>query len=295
MLNVEGDLERNQQVARFANLTRSDQVYELIVKTNQMLTKLTREIDRLHKFVRDLYAYKFSELETIVTDPLAYAKTVKELGNYSDITQASLGGILSNTAIMSINVAASHSGGKNLPEQDLKKVVQGCEDILYLEECRQKLLKYLEDRMHFIAPNLSEVVGTSIAAKLIAATGGIESLAKIPAGNIQVIGSQRKHLHGLSSASAGLHRGFVAEHEIVVNAPKNFKMQAIRILSTNAAKAARIDACRTDPSGQKGKQIMEEKILKRFGKIQEPQQPRLRNPLPKPDDKPRKKRAGKKF
>jgi U4/U6 small nuclear ribonucleoprotein PRP31 len=39
--------------------------------------------------------------------------------------------------------------------------------------------------MHFIAPNLSAVLGMTVAAKLIGAAGGLAILARTPACNIQ--------------------------------------------------------------------------------------------------------------
>ena len=41
--------------------------------------------------------------------------------------------------------------------------------------------------MTYIAPNLSALVGSSVAAQLIGAAGGVVSLSKIPACNIQVL------------------------------------------------------------------------------------------------------------
>jgi len=43
--------------------------------------------------------------------------------------------------------------------------------------------------MQHVAPNLTQILGTNLAAKLIAATGGIQELSKIPSGNYQVIGA----------------------------------------------------------------------------------------------------------
>lgn len=42
--------------------------------------------------------------------------------------------------------------------------------------------------MKLKAPNLSNLVGIWIAAKLVAAAGGIKELAVMPASNIQVLG-----------------------------------------------------------------------------------------------------------
>jgi U4/U6 small nuclear ribonucleoprotein PRP31 len=40
--------------------------------------------------------------------------------------------------------------------------------------------------MSLVAPNISAIVGTGTAAKLIAVAGGLSALSKIPACNVQV-------------------------------------------------------------------------------------------------------------
>ena len=48
-----------------------------------------------------------------------------------------------------------------------------CEEVIGLDNDKQKMLSYLEQRMTIIAPNVSVIVGTRVAAKLIASAGGI--------------------------------------------------------------------------------------------------------------------------
>lgn len=43
--------------------------------------------------------------------------------------------------------------------------------------------------MKYVSPNLSALVGTQCASKLMGAAGGIDNLSKMPACNIQVMGS----------------------------------------------------------------------------------------------------------
>lgn len=66
------------------------------------------------------------------------------------------------------------------------------------------------------------------------------------------------------------------------------------MLSTNVAKCARVDFLRTCPSGSAGEKL-KTLMLSRFDKIQEPPTPKTNKPLPVPDDKPKKRRGGKKF
>lgn len=63
--------------------------------------------------------------------------------------------------------------------------------------------------MTLIAPNVSALLGVSVAAKLFSAAGGIKELSVMPPGNIQVLGKSRKALQGLSTAGLGLHFGVI--------------------------------------------------------------------------------------
>ena len=86
--------------------------------------------------------------------------------------------------------------------------------------------------MQYIAPNLSAIIGTSVAAQLMAAAGGLDALARMPACNIQVIGSQRKNMLGLSKAGAKSHQGFFGNLDMVKKSPAQFQVKLIRMLST---------------------------------------------------------------
>ena len=45
---------------------------------------------------------------------------------------------------------------------------------------------YVSSRMNVLAPNLSAIVGTTTAAKLLGVAGGLGALAKMPACNVHV-------------------------------------------------------------------------------------------------------------
>jgi U4/U6 small nuclear ribonucleoprotein PRP31 len=155
------------------------------------------------------------------------------------------------------------------------------------------MLDFLERKMHVIAPNTLSIVGPTVCAKLISSAGGIVELSRTPACNIQVLGSQKKALHGMSTASVQLHRGHIGELDMVKNAPAGDQIKLVRMLATKSALAARIDAAGTHPDGEEGAKL-KQGIMDRYAKITAPGQQRLVKVLPKPDEKPRKKRGGKK-
>ncbi len=81
------NLERGSS-ERYANLSAREQAQELIVKTNDYLKHIDNDILIVHKQLRDLYAIKFSELESIILNPIDYARAVMTIGNTSgDISQ----------------------------------------------------------------------------------------------------------------------------------------------------------------------------------------------------------------
>jgi len=45
--------------------------------------------------------------------------------------------------------------------------------------------------MKTVAPNLTQLVGSYYASKIVSAAGGVERLAAMPACNIQVLGGNR--------------------------------------------------------------------------------------------------------
>mmetsp|Transcript_1977 Transcript_1977/g.2942 ORF Transcript_1977/g.2942 Transcript_1977/m.2942 type:complete len:128 (+) Transcript_1977:828-1211(+) len=116
----------------------------------------------------------------------------------------------------------------------------------------------------------------------------------MPAGNIQVMGAERKALGGLSAAQAGIHRGYLAELEMVKMAPVDHQTQLLRMLSTKSGLAARIDNFKQHRDGSYGVKLRKE-IQERFQAIQAPGQARLAKVLPKPEEKKGKRRGGKKY
>jgi U4/U6 small nuclear ribonucleoprotein PRP31 len=66
---------------RFENLSAKDVAHQLILLTNDYLKHIDNDILIVHKQLRDLYATKFSELESIILNPVDYAKAVQVIGN----------------------------------------------------------------------------------------------------------------------------------------------------------------------------------------------------------------------
>ncbi|OIT28229.1 hypothetical protein A4A49_19681 [Nicotiana attenuata] len=99
-----------------------------------------------------------------------------------------------------------------------------------------------------IAPNLSALVGTAVAAKLITSAGGLSSLAKMPACNILNLGVNLA--------------GYIEQTDIIQTTPPPLRKQVCILLATKSLYAARVDSLRGDRTGIFGKYLREEIRIK---------------------------------
>ncbi|CAO0797311.1 unnamed protein product [Mucor circinelloides] len=285
-------IAQNRNATQVVGPTEEDEEYKLIVQSNSMTADIDNEIQTVHKFIRDHYAAKFPELETLVYNPLEYARTVKAIGNELDVTKVDLRPILPSATIMVITVTATTTSGKPLSDHEWKLTEEACDMALDLDAARRKIMNYVESRMTVIAPNLSAVVGTPTAAKLLTAAGGLTAFCKIPSCNVQVIGNHRKTNTGFSAAHMERHTGYIGFAEPVLAAPQDLKRKLIKIVSAKAALAARIDASHQSPGGEAG-QKMRDEVDAKIDKLQEAPSLKVVKALPIPDEGPKKRRGGK--
>ncbi|KAH0903564.1 hypothetical protein HID58_043067 [Brassica napus] len=294
MHKVEEALGKESDGTEKGIVLEDDPEYKLIVDCNQLSVDIENEIAIVHNFIRDKYRLKFQELESLVNHPIDYARVVKKIGNETDLTLVDLEGLLPSAIIMVVSVTALTTKGSPLPEDVLQKTLEACDRALDLDSARKKVLDFVESKMGSIAPNLSAIVGSAVAAKLMGTAGGLSALAKMPACNVQVLGHKRKNLAGFSSATSQLRVGYLEQTEIFQSTPPALKSRAGRILAAKSTLAARVDATRGDPSGTNGKALREE-IRKKIEKWQEPPPARQPKPLPVPDSEPKKRRGGRRL
>lgn len=266
--------------------------YKLVLEANAAASQIHDAIDATHKYIQRMYAPRFPELESLVLGPLQYAAVVKLIGNQSDLSKVNLLSVISSAIAMVVTVTASAKSGHVLAERELRLVLEGCDAMQSLGEWLRKTEQFIESQMQLIAPNLSALVGTELAARLLSCTSGLAELARVPSSNILVLGKDAKSLAGLSLASKSLHEGLVYQADLVKTVPAALRRKAARMVANKVAMVVRCDAGHQQRDGSMGKELRET-IIRALERIQEPNQPRMIKALPVPIDKPSKHRGGK--
>jgi U4/U6 small nuclear ribonucleoprotein PRP31 len=270
-----------------------DREYDLIVESNAMAVRISNDINLIHAFIRDHYSKKFPELEQLINHPLDYARIVKRIGNETNLTLIDLSDILPGSALLTLQMAATTTSGKPLTPEELEKVIEGCDMAISLDEIRKKILTYVESRMKYFAPNVTAIVGSEVAARLIGLAGGLVPLSKMPSSTIQNLGSKKRTLAGFSAKTAINHFGYIYDCDLVRRTPAALKTKICRLVGGKVTLAARVDSFREYPNGEKGQQFRAE-IEKKLEKWLEPLPPKKEKSLPAPDERPRKHRGGRK-
>ena len=99
----------------------------------------------------------------------------------------------------------------------------------------------VEETTPSVAPNLAAMAGPVLAARLIALAGGLESLAKLPSGTVQVLGAEDALFAHLRGRASSPKHGVIYTHEYVRGTAPGERGSTSRALAGKLTIAARVD------------------------------------------------------
>jgi nucleolar protein 56 len=124
-------------------------------------------------------------------------------------------------------------------EQELKALAGLAQQVAARRKATEA---YVEHSARELAPNVSELAGPILAARLVTLAGGVDELARVPAGTVQLLGAERALFRHLRTGSRPPKHGVLFQHPLVHGAPKWQRGAIARVLAGRIAIAARADA-----------------------------------------------------
>jgi nucleolar protein 56 len=220
----------------------------------QALDEIDKTANIVSSRVREWYGLHFPELISMIDDNASLIKLISKFrtrSNYDEGELEQLGYSKNKSKV--IAQAAKESRGADIREEDLARIIQLAEEAQHLFSLRDKLASHVERTMKQVAPNLSELAGATIGARLVARAGGLEKLAMLPASTIQILGAEKALYRAMKSGSRPPKHGILFQHAAVHSAPKWQRGKIARSVAGKIAIAARIDQYRgsRDPSVEK--------------------------------------------
>jgi nucleolar protein 56 len=119
--------------------------------------------------------------------------------------------------------------------QELARVV------LQITDLRKRWERAIEESAPLRTPNLSNLLGPMLCAKLLSQAGGLERMARMPASTIQVLGAERAFFEHLRGHGPPPRHGLLFLHPDIQGAPRRLRGKLARALAGKAAIAARLD------------------------------------------------------
>jgi nucleolar protein 56 len=188
------------------------------------------------------YGLHFPELTQMVQDNVALCKIISEIGSREAFDAERLAGRgFTDKKVEAILEAKVRSKGGTISEGDLGRVRALAALAIQLSSLRDGLNGYVESQMKKVAPNVSEVAGATIGARLMAKAGGLDRLAILPASTIQILGAEKALFRSLRTGARPPKHGILFQHQAVHTAPKWQRGKIARTLANKIAIAARVD------------------------------------------------------
>ncbi|EJN61068.1 NOP5/NOP56 family protein [Halogranum rubrum] len=103
------------------------------------------------------------------------------------------------------------------------------------------LREFIERRAPDVAPNLAEMAGPVLAARLMSLAGGLDALAKKPSGTVQVLGAEDALFAHLAGRATSPKHGVIFTHEYVRGTRSEDRGSAARAFAGKLTLAARVD------------------------------------------------------
>jgi len=263
------------------NPARSD---NMVIQSIALLDQMDKDLNTFAMRVREWYSWHFPELKDIVKDNYMFARCAAYIQEKSSLfTQSNaaedddddddeskgeeakedkIPGLIEivgepelANAIVS---AAKTSMGVDCSAVDMINIINFTQRMVKLAEFRKKLAIYMTDKMAIVAPNLSTLIGDTVAARLISKAGSLTNLAKAPASTVQILGAEKALFRALKTKGNTPKYGLIYHSTFIGRADAKNKGRISRYLANKCSIASRIDSFSDEPTSAYGLKLKEQ-------------------------------------
>lgn len=214
----------------------------LAIQSIRAIDDIDKTLNLMAARLREWYSIHFPELDDLVKEHLDYAKIVAELGHRDFIGEEGLKKHgFSEAKAKRIAEVAKKSIGADLSDFDIRPIQTFAGIMLQLAELRRSLVSYTSAVMKEVAPNITELVGPLLGARLLSLAGSLEELAKLPASTVQVLGAEKALFRALRTGGKPPKHGVIFQFSEIHRSPRWQRGKIARALATKLAIAARVD------------------------------------------------------
>lgn len=214
----------------------------ILIQAIQTLNEFDRSLNALSNKLREWYSLHFPELNRLIRDHELYAKIIVNFGDRKNINDSLLEKLeINESKAKNVIKSAWDSMGSSMLSEDINMTIKLASNLLSLYTFRRELEEQIMLISAEIAPNLSEIAGATLAARLIEKAGSLKRLAMMPSSTIQILGAEKALFRAKKTKSKPPKHGLIFQHPYVHSKNRRFRGRAARELASKLAIASRAD------------------------------------------------------
>lgn len=240
------------------NLQKASESEDMfLIQAINSIEELDETTSKMVERLREWYSIHFPELDKIKNHE-RFVEIVADLGDRDSILDSDI------LDPEKDSVRIDKTIGAPISEIDLLILKEFASSIKSLQKTKQSITQYIDKRMDEIAPNLKDLTGASLGAKLIAHVGSVEKLSKMPSGTVQVLGAEKALFRHLKTGERPPKHGLIFQHPEVRGAKWWVRGKIARTLALKISLAVRKDVYsgEYDPNINESFKIRVEEIKK---------------------------------
>lgn len=234
----------------------------MIIQSIALLDQMDKDINTFAMRVKEWYSWHFPELKQVVPDNFLFARCASFIKDKAKLTEEQIPGLVEilgdEEVAKRVIKAAKSSMGMDTSEQDMMNIIIFTDRMISLALYRKQLYSYLEEKMSTVAPNLSALIGETVAARLIQKAGSLTSLAKCPASTVQILGAEKALFRALKTKGNTPKYGLIYHSSFIGRASAKNKGRISRYLANKCSIASRIDSFIDEPTKAFGEQLRDQ-------------------------------------
>lgn len=202
-----------------------------LIQAINAIDEIDEATGKLIERLREWHTIHFPELDKIRNNE-KYVNLIVEYGDKNSIIE--------NESLDEVDIS-NQSTGAEIEGYDLEVLQEFAGPVKSLQDTKKSLTDYVDQKMMEIAPNLSDLIGSSLGAKLIAHIGGIEKLALLPSSTIQIMGAEKALFRHKKTGERPPKHGLIYQHPEIRSARWWLKGKIARALAAKISLAVRKD------------------------------------------------------
>ncbi|WMW21888.1 rRNA biogenesis protein [Methanolobus mangrovi] len=210
-----------------SQISQTDTDDSRIIQAVEALDDIDKNVNELSERLFEWYGRYFPELEMTGEE---LARFISAYGSRANVPEEHV-----------LSEKASTSMGAELSFIDEELLRALANNICSLYDTRRYIENYINTSMGSVAPNLCNITGASLGARLISMAGSLQKLAAFPSSTVQVIGANRALFKHLRSRAPSPKHGIIFNNPAIKNAPWWQRGKLARALASKISLAARTD------------------------------------------------------